>query len=592
MSRRGIFARLGEERGASAVLVTVLLVAMFTLVALVIDIAALRADARAGQATGDFAAMAGAMALDPVGGGNPYGGCVAAYQYFVANTRGLGNVPTPASACAAFASVPFCGATTPETAAVVQVPPYQVTIINPVPDGSPYMQGRLDVAIDGSPCQRIAVEVQRTRTYLFGGVLNATQGTSRPPAVARATAGKSLDGLVSLVLLDPTGCKALVASGQAKVFVMPVGNFPGIITVDSSASEVSGGTPTERKCTQATQDFSIDAFGTQNSKIQAGGVSELDCNVNNGLIFSFALMPGQNPGQAFEDIDVTGCRLVPRPIAGHRITRAPIDHRYNCKSSYPAYYGVAVAPCRDAATEAPHMDNLRNAIGATGIPAGFTSADSYFPTCKTQPSSPSIVIPPGNWYVSCGQLDLANEVIFQAPSNVVFEGTVNVGSSTGKLCVNVSSCADTTGSWDGYVYFRKGDTEQSQAVGNFEKDSFATLNLMRTMVYVDNGRVDLGAGSGGLTWIAPEAGFFEDLALWSERETQHLIGGQALLDIEGTFFTPFAFPFRFAGQGLQYQTKAQFVTFRLEVSGQGVLRMQPDPDRVTPIPLQGVLLIR
>jgi hypothetical protein len=159
--------------------------------------------------------------------------------------------------------------------------------------------------------------------------------------------------------------------------------------------------------------------------------------------------------------------------------------------------------------------------------------------------------------------------------------------------VNVFSCSDTSGTADGFLYFRHGDKESGGAkVGNLEKDSFGTLNLMQTMVYLDNGRIDLGAGSGGLTWISPIAGNFEDLALWSERQTQHLIGGQASLNIEGTFFAPFADPFTFAGQGLQYQTKAQFVTFRMEVTGQGVLRMQPDPDRVTPIPIEGALLIR
>jgi hypothetical protein len=595
MNRRGILMRLrrDDERGVVAVTVAILLIVVFTFVAIVVDIAAVRSDARAGQRTGDLASMAGALALDPVTGGNPFGACIAAYRYFLANTRGITSPPPESTACAPFASMFLCEATTPETKAIVKVPPYQVTITLPVPDASPLMQGRLDASIDGGPCQRIAVQVQRTRGFLFGGIVNASQGQTEPPAVARATAGQSLLGLVSLVLLDPTGCKALTASGQAKVFVMPRGDRPGIITVDSSATERSSSVPVERRCVQTTQDFAIDAIGTQNSKIQAGGVNEFDCAINNGLIFSYALMPGGNGAQSYENIDVDGCRVVPRPVGAHRITRAPIDHRYDCKASYPSYFGFPVAPCKDAGSTAPYITNLRSAIGTTGVPSGFTSADSYFPgNCRTQQGDAPIVVPPGNWYVSCSQLNIQNTVIFQPPANIVFEGTVNVGSQFGQLCVNVSSCTDTTGAWDGYVYFRRGDTESGVSVANFEKDAFATVNLMNTMVYLSNGRIDFGAGSGGLTWIAPVAGFFEDLALWSERQTEHLLGGQALLNIEGTFFTPYADPFRFQGQAGQFQTKAQFVTFRMEVTGQGVLKMEPDPDRITPIPIGGVILIR
>jgi hypothetical protein len=51
MSRRLTLSRLDprSERGAAAVVIAVTLIAMFTLVALVIDIAAVRADARTNQ---------------------------------------------------------------------------------------------------------------------------------------------------------------------------------------------------------------------------------------------------------------------------------------------------------------------------------------------------------------------------------------------------------------------------------------------------------------------------------------------------------------------------------------------------------------
>ena len=592
MIRINLALRCKDERGAVAVTVGILLVVLFTMLALVIDIAALRSDARASQKTGDFAAISGALALDPVLGGDPRAGCISAYQYFLANTRMTSGAPSAATACAAFNGITVCNPLVP-VVAQIDVGPYHVTITNPVLDNSPLMQGRSEPAIDGSPCQRIAVQVRRTRGFLFGGIVNGSQGQTEPPAVARATAGHTDEAFPSLVLLDPTGCNALVASGQGTVWVRARGTRPGIITADSSATENSSSVPVARRCPSQPQAYAIDASGTQNSKIQAGGDTIIGCPViNDGLIFVNALMPGQNAPGAYDNTDVANCRLLPRPIAGPRVTRAPIDHRYNCQASYPSYMGFPVAPCRDAATTAPYIDNLRAAIGTSGIPSGFSSADPFFPpNCRTQPSDPAITIPPGNWYVSCDELVLQNSVTFQGPTNIVFEGSVNVGSS-GVLCINVTTCADTTSPYDGYIYFRRGDTVQGEAVGNFIKDSQAQLNLMRTMVYLDNGRISFGAGSGALRWVAPSAGLFEDLALWSEASFQHDLGGQANLTIEGTFFTPYAFPFRYAGQGDQFQPRAQFITFRMELTGQGVLTMEPDPDRTNPFPLSGVLLIR
>jgi hypothetical protein len=112
------------------------------------------------------------------------------------------------------------------------------------------------------------------------------------------------------------------------------------------------------------------------------------------------------------------------------------------------------------------------------------------------------------------------------------------------------------------------------------------------MVYLANGVIGLGGGSGSLVWIAPTEGTFRNLALWSESPVQHLLGGQSNLAAEGVFFMPNATPFVFAGQGGQNTTQAQFITNRLEVSGQGTLVIQPNPDRVLPTYGSGSTLIR
>ncbi len=137
---------------------------------------------------------------------------------------------------------------------------------------------------------------------------------------------------------------------------------------------------------------------------------------------------------------------------------------------------------------------------------------------------------------------------------------------------------------DRVVYIRGG--------GDLVKTAQSSITLNQTMVYMAGGFVDLVGGSGGLTWTAPLAGSFEDLALWAEADAEFEIGGQAGNTLTGTFFTPYSNPFVLTGQGGQFQTDAQFLTRRLEVAGQGEVRMQPDPDRQTPIPTLAVRLIR
>jgi len=598
MMRRGWLIRLRSERGAIAVITAILLVAMFSLVALVIDIAALRADARASQTTGDFAAIAGGLSLGASTGGSPLAACMAAYEYFIANTPGLGGTPPPATACATFNGF-TCDATSPAKSAVITIGPYVVTITTPIPDGDVLMQGRLDPSIDGGQCDRIAVQVRRTRAFLFGGIVNATQGQSEPPAVARSAPGHDDEVTAALIILDPTGCNALRNSGIGTAWVKHSVDpntgeiLPGIITVDSNATgPKSGG----RSCENTSQngDFAIGASGASNQKIQAGGITATLCDpVADGLILSFALMPGENAAQAYRNGDVASCALAPRPTASARITRAPIDHRYNCLPSYPTYYGaVTVLPCDEAATKPSYIKNLTDLYQPSANPAGFTNAvPLYFPGCKSKAGTTTI--PPGNYYVDCSSkpqgLSISDEVIFQPGSNLVMTGDLSIGSGSGKFCFNVSSCAETpitaTTTYDRFIYFRSGD---------FVKQAQSSVNLMRTFVYLRSGVINFIAGSGPVTWVSPTIGDanFEDLCLWSEGSGQHLLGGQANLTLEGTFFTPNAYPFNFSGQGSGTQTKAQFFSFRMEISGQGVLEMAPDPERSTPVPLAGVLLIR
>lgn len=564
-----------REHGAYAVLYALITVVMVGMTAIMLDLGALRYDVRSNQTVADFASTSAALDLNPVFGGTPHRACLSAWGYFLANTT---DAPNDASdPCAPFIGLLSCDPRAAvgdpinpweEIVATGSAGPYQVTIVHPVPDDSPYMDGRLDTGIDAGPCDRIAVQIVRTRGFVFGPVLGSASGDAPAHAVARSATNTGEGEGVALVILDPTGCDALTSSGQGGVEVNGKGGSPGIITVDSAGTHVSNDA---RDCLKSrSAAYTIDAVGIQNSFIKANPGQDENGNPINGAIFSFALKPGQGNAQAYEEIDVTQGRLVPRPVSGERVTRRPIDWRYNCKSSN-------FCPFTD--TNGAYIDDLRAQVGSTGVPAGFqTYGDDPGERCNI-PSSASPLTLTGDWFIDCTGpqgFSTAVDVTFTG-GNVVFGGHLEVsGSAT--LSINEGSGSDR------WVYIRSG--------GNFEKGAQASIVLDRVFMYIDDGRLDLGAGDGRITWISPEDGNFEDLALWSESSLQHDLGGQAPIDIVGTFFTPGASPFRYTGQATQTMDQAQFITWRMDIKSQGTLFMTVDPERSTLIPLLGVRLIR
>ena len=242
--------------------------------------------------------------------------------------------------------------------------------------------------------------------------------------------------------------------------------------------------------------------------------------------------------------------------------------------------------CLETATRSPYIDNLTSLYGdASDIgsnPGGTFSRWTDTHDCAYQPSDPDVAVS-GDWWIDCpGGLTINNNVTFSGGS-IVSDGPIDVGG--GSLTINGGSSIV-----DEIMYIRS---------GRLYKVAQASISMTQTFVYLDDGWIDFGGGSGSLTWIAPIGGTanvtasrFEDLALWSESREVHKLGGQAGNELEGTLFTPNADPFVLTGQAGQFQTAAQFLTRRLEVGGQGEVTMHPDPDRITLIPVRDIRLIR
>ncbi len=578
-----------REDGTALILVAAVMLLLLGIAALAIDLGALRLDRRADRLASDLAATAGAGSIEPLTGSEGDVACQTAWDYVLLNLADEGTNLSPPD-CTQLAGA--CDPAAPHTA-VGQAGPYRVEITFPVIDGDPLLDGQApNPQVDGSACQRLGVRIQRDRDFGFARVLGFEVGSTEVRSVARIAAGPGEGELVPLVLLEPYDCDALYTSGQGQVTVKWFEQSPGLIVVDSEASACSPSDP-----------FSIDSKGVQKGWIRALPVPDQDIP---GAILSYALSGAStavranaydpddlddpiDPADLFDPSEPveTWWRLYPTPTGiTNRVTRAPIDWRYNCLQAYPDYLGIPVAGCPDWETTPSHIVGLEAAYGGLpGISPGIPNRWTDLYDCS--PADPLIEVS-GDWWVDCPGtsgnqgfvVGNGTTVVFN-DGNVVFDGQVRV---FGSLEVNPGAANDHV------VFLREGD---------FIKDAQASVSMEYTFVYLGDGRVDFNGGSGGMEWTAPDnlgsdtwGPHFDDLALWSESSERHHIGGQAGNKLEGTFFTPFALPFELSGQGSQFQTEAQFLTRKLELSGQAMVQMSPDPDRVNPIPIREIRLIR
>jgi len=574
-----------DDRGATLIIVAGAMVLLLGAAAVAVDLASLRFDLRADRLASDAAATAGASAIEPFSGSNAVEACQVAWEYLLVNLEDEGAPIAPN--CSAFASA--CVSGTARIASAT-APPYTVEIIHPVPNGHEMMGSQaLNVDVDGVGCQRLGVRVERVRDFTFAATIGFDTGTTEVRSVGRIRPDVGEGDVVPLVVLEPYGCDALTADGQGKITVAHFEDSPGVIVTDSDGSGADCG---------ASKPYIIDVKANGFRRwIRALPVPGSGGAKSAILAYALSGKPGSEPGRAYNPDDLTTSldpaavdpadppesyfQLYPEPtFRSQRVTRSPIDHRYNCQPTYPNYMGVAISPC--PGTTATYIDDHQTDFGGpAGVqPMGFTQ--HWVPDIDTDcsvGSSESYVVT-GDVWVNCPvTLEINGGTVRLLDGNVVFDGGLELKSS-GVFEMNPSASADY------WAFFRES--------GSVTKVAQASITFNRTFVYLEEGFLDLVGGAGGLVWSAPsdETYRFEDLALWSESSDPHELGGQSGNTLTGTFFTPYADPFILKGQSGQLQTDAQFLTRRLFVDGFTEVLMKPDPETSTLIPIRGVALIR
>ena len=583
---RGHLSSRTGDRGAVLVLTALAITALLLIVAIVIDLGATRSDRRDAQGAVDNAAAAAGKTMVESGAVKACETAIIYLQQSLDQTFSGHN-------CSTFSSCPPGGVVSASTAG------YRIRLHYPVQNGSPLLgrPGTIGARTTpfvgdrpGDPCKRIGIELDVTGDAYFGGIAGQDERRTSVHAVVVAAPPGNSDRLINLAVLQRKGCDAIVASGNGGVLAdalsdPKLGLLPGVISVDADGLNTDGtDCSTATITTDGNGSIRADGPDCDGPPIVAGPVE--GCGVIE-LVAKGA--PGCNKPACM------GSFINPTPVRSTEpLTRAPVDHEYNCKTSYASegWYGSQpIIGCTKGGQHA-HIDELRAKVGKTGRPAGFLSfSDAGYCPKPGPPPPPVQEIPVGNWHVECA-LSIANSVVFLG-GNVVFDSNVEVktsGSLTFNTVANTGTIANSKTLFDitqsssqhAFFYMRSGTLSRS---------SKAAITLNNTVGFLGPGAgVNFGGNEGTVKWTAPSAGPLIDLALWSDSEEVVEFGGQAGMVLDGAYFVPLA-KVLYTGQGGNKVT-AQFISFKLEVKGLGALRLTPTRGVEAPPRSTVVTLIR
>ncbi len=625
-----------DEVGAFLVVWVFLLIGLLTMVAIVIDLGALRQDRRQERLAADAAVTAGGLTLSGTAAGR-FGACEDAWTY-AAQNLGFG-APPPPSPCGSLSG--DCDPAAPVSqVAEDKIGPYTVTITTPVLDTDSLMDADAsggDVTqtpntnlgtndADGKPCSRIGVRVAYTRASTFGRVVGFDNNTTNAHSVARSATD---DGTLypNLVVLEPHGCDAIKAAGSPAIEVVGTATLRGGIVIVDDGVTCSG-----------TQVLNV-GTGSSPGHVAATVNGDIYMKAGNGVCDGTSCLSGQlDPAGCWSTTpeSCTGYHPAPLPLTV-TINRSRIDYLYNCRADYttPLNYrhvtidGTTMAPCPDSTAD--YMNTLyKKVVTNNGLrpPAATTTVIGSDPNTACPPLS-STVAGPVEFNCKLGNVTLVvngdawfrqtsalSPVSLTVNGNAVFDGPVDLRTNNLlEVAGNTYFASDLSVTGTGVVSLHGalgalGDYSATCGVANFITNidtcvrksgytagtpstgaafSFIMGNLVQNggttrfdhvMVYEGPaGRLNR-AGNGNLDWSPPSIGPFRKLSFWSDTVQTHEMGGGGTLRVEGVFFAPDAI-YELGGDSPTNPLDAQFWAKKLHAAGTSVFRMTPDPDLIS-----------
>lgn len=477
-----------DEKGAFIVLYALLLVAILTIVAIVLDLASLRTGLRTERLSADLSATAGASALDPLNGGSPNAACKEAWAYLDKNL-GISGADGGVDPCAsgALASATCTSGTIDNSTNFPSYPAdsghYTIKVVTPVEDTDPLMTSAYDQTVDsnrdGTDCERIGVQVTTSTSYTFGRVVGAQSGTTTRAAVARFTTFPGTQ-YPALTTLDQHGCAGTngsdwdggINSGSAAIAVEPtppavlpdgtaLDPEPGIVYLDSDASGSSYATPTP--CTpsgppgpvlnsQGSGTIEVDGPTTGQNAGQPGIIGEYcisqGCSTGNNSV-AWGGTAGACP--------IGAQNICPRPSAlNNRITRAPVDRVYHCGNLSSDIAGESCASGQPdpiaSLVSTFHSAGDATPVGTTPSGAAFSQGFTKVTNCSIGSGATTYPITPSSgaqdvWFDCPGGLVVQNggvlNLLADADATYVFTGNITVENGGLLNVINATSLPGT-----------------------------------------------------------------------------------------------------------------------------------------------------
>ena len=637
------------------ILVALLMVAILVAAAMVIDYGVVRQNRQADKSASDMAVAAGIRSMDNGSGAvQSWKGICAARDFLLANTDELTGM-TPDYEDGTGANISGDPCVTPPVATCrdpdAASPPYKQTW--GVYKGTA-ASGRIQVEIrsgyelaaasgfaedttayagdngDG-PCDHLAIIIKEKESAKFGGAAGADEYETTIRSVARLKRDSEDEVAAALLLLERSACGVLSTAGNgATVRVEGVNGAAGNIHVDSNGSG-SG-------CSTTATIFDVDG-NTSAPKIIAGRGTLPDGTGVPGVISSVSMNGGPGaqptftavaPAETCAQVQVTDCTATSpvtgaAPVGRALVGRGVVDARYRTH---------AIALRNDAISRFAWTVNDATANGFSNVgcaPTSPVTAARVWINCNGNAFNASniqfsstvteVVINGYLNFTGSGTLRI------DSPTKVFIRGRVGGNARGVDIGQNNTLAINHNGAATCEARYAQAPTARTQVVvgsGSFTQTAGelrmcqSTLFLLDTTgtpscpIPISDGAAPYSNGcSGSITvnggnvdWTAPnvnnvtfptaaQLANFEDLALWSETETNQGIGGNGAISLSGIFFAPNANPFAIGGGGSMDVTDAQFITRKLRANGGGTLLMRPAFPNVIPIPaLTGFTLVR
>lgn len=612
-----------KEEGAYAVMYAILVVLLMGMAAFVVDLAMLRADKRTDRTNADFAVLAGAKEIS-TGPYFPQKACAIAWANLIAS---LGS-QAPAANCGTLPADGIATCPAPGSPAEATANGIRIRIFWPVasdsalltnPDGLSEGSTRTyDADFDGTAggCDRLGVEITRTRDFVLASAIGFTSGASDARSVGRFTVKPgNAEYPYPLVLLDQHSCQVLSINGTGTaVEVRNNGDTPGRIGVDSDGAYKSNSDPHDSNSTRCNG-------GDQNANgviMDVGGGAKMQTfdGASGDLATIEVFGPGGLPANTAISSKVHDCSSgVPciwraPTLRFQRITRLPFDNAYNCGTSNGCPGGSALTA---------YIDRFVTAAGAvTNSTSGWTVINaSSTPSC----SDANATLTATQYFVDCGTTwTVGGKWLFPAGATVIVNGHLAVANAgcfaTNADAINLPDpCASPYAPTEpstlttnvrlsvrgdilsigsgGKLVLPRTFVSQPTSSSRFSGSGFAVISW--TAPYGDKTAMAADCSSSTVVAEMPPVSCFRNLAFWTEApaadSNPEVITGGSALHMEGTYFMGNAKLKLSGGSGIDVNN-SQFVAKRIEASGGSTLTFIPNIDRTTGVPLYGVALIR